>query len=202
MDLANIGKFIKEQRKSKGLTQIELAEKLCISEKTISKWECGNGFPDTTLILPLCKELGISANELLSGKKLSDNEYQQQAENNLLSLQEINQRNTKLLLSIEIILGIFITIFYLSTIFVASFVNMIVWLRITIIMIGIVIFLIGIHFCLLIEKDAGFYECSHCHNKYVPTYKQVLFALHINRTRYMKCPKCNKKSWQKKVVNK
>lgn len=202
MDLANIGKFIKEQRKSKGLTQIELAEKLCISEKTISKWECGNGFPDTTLILPLCKELGISANELLSGKKLSDNEYQQQAENNLLSLQEINQRNTKLLLSIEIILGIFITIFYLSTIFVASFVNMSVWLRITIIMIGIVIFLIGIHFCLLIEKDAGFYECSHCHNKYVPTYKQVLFALHINRTRYMKCPKCNKKSWQKKVVNK
>ena len=68
MDLKVIGEFIKQQRKAKGLTQVELAEKLLVSEKTISKWECGNGFPDTSLILPLCKELDISANELLSGK--------------------------------------------------------------------------------------------------------------------------------------
>lgn len=200
MDLLIIGKFIKEQRKAKGLTQLQLAEKLNVSEKTISKWECGNGFPDTTLILPLCNALEITANELLSGKKLSDSEYQKEAENNLLSLQTENQKNIKLLFSIEIVLGIFVTIFYLTTLFIASFINMNVWLRMAIIMIGLIMFLIGIHFCLLIEKDAGFYECAHCHNKYVPTYKQVLFSMHTNRTRYMKCPKCNKKSWQKKVT--
>ena len=65
MNLQIIGRFIKEQRKIRGMTQAELAEKICVSEKTISKLECGNGFPDTSLMLPLCKELGITANELL-----------------------------------------------------------------------------------------------------------------------------------------
>ncbi|MBO4726634.1 MAG: helix-turn-helix transcriptional regulator, partial [Clostridia bacterium] len=88
MDLAITGKFIKEQRKSQGLTQGELAAKLMVSEKTVSKWECGNGFPDTTLMLPLCKELKISANELLSAKKLSVEEYKPQAEQNLVVLQQ------------------------------------------------------------------------------------------------------------------
>ena len=70
MDLSKTGKFIAERRKEKGLTQVKLAEKLNVSEKTISKWECGNGFPDTTLILPLCEILEISSNELLSAKLL------------------------------------------------------------------------------------------------------------------------------------
>ena len=86
MDLQIIGKFIKEQRKAKELTQLQLSEKLNVSEKTISKWECGNGFPDTSLMLPLCKELDISANELLSGKRLTTNEYKQLAEDNLIKL--------------------------------------------------------------------------------------------------------------------
>ena len=86
MDLKAIGNFIKAQRKEKGLTQAKLATKLLVSEKTISKWECGYGFPDTSLILPLCKELDITANELLSGKKLSSEEYQTEAEKNLINL--------------------------------------------------------------------------------------------------------------------
>ena len=64
--------------------------------------------------------------------------------------------------------------------------------------VGFIIFIIGIHFCLLIEKDAGFYECKHCGCKHIPTYKQVLWSMHSGRTRFIKCPKCNKKSWQKK----
>ena len=79
MDLSVTGKFISERRKEKGLTQVKLAEKLNVSEKTISKWECGKGFPDTTLILPLCEILENSANELLSAKLLpTDKEYRQQ----------------------------------------------------------------------------------------------------------------------------
>lgn len=200
MDLIVIGKFIKEQRKTKGLTQLQLAEKIGVSEKTISKWECGNGFPDTTLMLPLCSALGISANELLSGKILSTDEYMQQAENNLIKLKCEQEQSHKFLLTIENVLGYMSSITFFILVFVASFVNLPTWVRICLIVVGFVHFLLGVHFCLMIEKDAGYYECQHCHHKHIPTYKQVLFSMHCGRTRYMKCPKCNKKSWQKKVT--
>lgn len=200
MDLQIIGKFIKEQRKAKELTQLQLSEKLNVSEKTISKWECGNGFPDTSLMLPLCKELDISANELLSGKRLTTNEYKQLAEDNLIKLTSEQERSYKFLLTVETVLGYMASITFLILIFVASFIDMATWLRIVLIAIGLIQFVVAIHFCLCIEKDAGYYECAHCYNKYIPTYKQVLFSMHYGRTRYMKCPKCNKKSWQKKVT--
>ena len=200
MDLQIIGKFIKEQRKAKGLTQLQLSEKLNVSEKTISKWECGNGFPDTSLMLPLCKELDISANELLSGKRLTTNEYKQLAEDNLIKLTSEQERSYKFLLTVETVLGYMASITFMILIFVASFIDMATWLRIVLIAIGLIQFVVAIHFCLCIEKDAGYYECAHCYNKYIPTYKQVLFSMHYGRTRYMKCPKCNKKSWQKKVT--
>lgn len=200
MNLQIIGRFIKEQRKIRGMTQAELAEKICVSEKTISKWECGNGFPDTSLMLPLCKELGITANELLSGKKLTGDEYMRQAENNLVTLKTQQEQSHKLLLTIEYILGYMSSLTLIILVFVASYINMPTWLRIFLIVFGLIHTIFGIHFCLVIEKDAGFYECQHCHNKYIPTYKQVLFSMHYGRTRYMKCPKCHKKSWQKKVI--
>ena len=84
MDLIKIGKFISEQRKSKGLSQVELADRLNLSNKTISKWERGNGFPDVSLLLPLCEELDISVNELLSGQKLEATEYHERAEESLI----------------------------------------------------------------------------------------------------------------------
>lgn len=200
MNLIETGKFIKEQRKAQKLTQVQLAQKLSVSEKTISKWECGDGFPDTSLILPLCNTLQISANELLSGKKLSKEEYQKNAEQNLLDLKLEQERTAKFLLTLEMVVGYMSSICFMILIFVASFCPLLTVWRIVLICAGFIIFVVGIHFCLLIEKDAGFYECSHCHNKYIPTYKQVLFSMHTGRTRYMKCPKCNKKSWQKKVV--
>ena len=200
MDLKIIGNFIKSQRKEKGLTQVELATKLSVSEKTISKWECGYGFPDTTLILPLCKELDITANELLSGKKLSSEEYQTEAEKNLLTLKKQQEQDHKFLLTLENVLGYLSSITFIILVFVASFANVSTWVRILLIVIGFIHIVVGIHFCLTIEKDAGYYECQHCHNKYIPTYKQILLSMHYGRTRYMKCPKCNKKTWQKKVL--
>ena len=80
MDQKQTGKFIAEMRRERGLTQKELADRLCISDKTVSKWECGGGFPEVSLILPLCDELGVTANELLSGKRLTDTEYKKNAE--------------------------------------------------------------------------------------------------------------------------
>ena len=76
------------------------------------------------------------------------------------------------------------------------------WLRILLIIIGFVPFLVGATYALKIEQVAGYYECAKCHHKYVPTFKSVFFAMHIGRTRFMKCPKCNKISWNKKVISK
>lgn len=85
MDQIKIGKFIAENRKSKKMTQAELAEKLGVSDRSISKWENGRGMPDLSLFEPLCKELDISINELLSGEKIKKEEYQERLEQNLVS---------------------------------------------------------------------------------------------------------------------
>ena len=77
MDQIKIGKFISEMRKEQSLTQSELAEMLNISNKTISKWECGNGMPELSLLIPLCQILKINLNELFSGEKLTNSNYLQ-----------------------------------------------------------------------------------------------------------------------------
>ncbi len=94
MDQQKIGKFILEERKKKGYTQKQLADKLSISDKTVSKWENGNGIPDISLLLPLCEEFGISVNELLSGECLTDTEYKQKAEENIMKLVQNAQTAT------------------------------------------------------------------------------------------------------------
>ena len=200
MNLLDTGKFIKEQRKQNNLTQAQLANKIMVSEKTISKWECGNGFPDTNLMLPLCQALNISANELLSGKKLNENEYKQEAENNLVLLNEQKIKTSKFIFTLEIVLGLISTIAFLALLFTALLAPLPVYATVLLIVIGVLIFFVGIHFCIIIEKDVGFYECKHCHHKHIPTLTQTYYAMHIGRTRYLKCPKCNKNSWQKKVL--
>jgi len=181
---------------------VQLAVKIGVSEKTISKWECGNGFPDTTLMIPLCKELEITANELLSGKLLpNENEYKEIAEKNLLILNNRQEKSNKHLLTLEYVVGYMSSILFFSLIFIASFCELLTGWRIALILFGFINFIIGVHFCLKIEQLAGYYECGCCHHKYIPTYAQVLYSMHAGRTRYMKCPKCGRRSWNKKTIN-
>lgn len=86
MNQIKIGKFIMERRKKKNFTQKQLAELLCISDKTVSKWECGRGLPEIDIILPLCEILEINVNELLSGEELSEEVYNIKAEENMINL--------------------------------------------------------------------------------------------------------------------
>ena len=95
MDQVRIGRFIADERKKKGWTQKQLAEKLNISDKTVSKWECGNGFPEVSLLLPLCDELGINVNDLLSGEVVSGEDYQKKAENNMVEMIQEKETNRK-----------------------------------------------------------------------------------------------------------
>lgn len=86
MDQIKIGRFIAEMRKEQNLTQIDLADQLGISNKTISKWECGNGMPDYAVMESLCDILKINVNELLSGERLPSKDYNKKAEENMMSL--------------------------------------------------------------------------------------------------------------------
>ena len=95
MDQIKIGKFIAEMRKEQNLTQIDLAEQLGISNKTISKWECGNGMPDYSVMENLCEILKINVNELLSGERLPSKDYNKKAEENMMSLMQESSENQK-----------------------------------------------------------------------------------------------------------
>lgn len=88
MDQIKIGKFIAERRKTKNLTQLQLAEKLNITDRAISKWETGKGMPDSSIMMELCKELDISVNELLSGELIDMNNYNVKVDENLIKLQK------------------------------------------------------------------------------------------------------------------
>ncbi len=201
MNLKNIGNFIAERRKSKKLTQLELANKIFVSEKTISKWECGKGFPESSLILPLCKELDISANELLSGKLLTSEDYKKCAEENLIILKNRQENSVKHLLTLEWVVALISLATYLvSFIYAMIFVDEIVW-KILLIVFGVIVLLIGVAFAIRIEQIAGFYECKNCGHRYIPKYSSVFFAMHSGRTRYLKCPNCGKRTWNKKVIS-
>ena len=202
MDQIKIGKFIAERRKEVNLTQSQLAEKLGITDRAVSKWENGKAMPDSGIMLDLCKELKISVNELLSGEVLEMNNYNEKAEQNLLEMKREKEQSDKRLLSMEIVIGVLISIVFFALIFIASFVEMEDWLRITLIITGFIPFIIMIPFAIRIEQMAGYYECQECHHKYIPTYWSVLWAPHMGRTRHMRCPECGKKSWQKKVISK
>lgn len=202
MDQAKIGIFIAERRKEANLTQMQLAEKLNITNRAVSKWETGKAMPDTSLMLDLCKVLKISVNDLLSGEVVSMENYNKKLEKNLLEMVKQKEEADKRLLFLEIFICVLVTAIFLTLIFVAVFVPMADWLRILLIVMGIVPFAIGVSYAIRIEQVAGYYECAKCRHRYVPTYRSVLLAAHINRTRYMRCPKCNEKSWQKKVLSK
>ena len=95
MDQIKIGKFIAEMRKQSGITQKELAEKIGISDKTISKWECGKSMPDLFYLESICDSLNVSVNELISGEFLSKEAYCDKAEENIMALMKENQQAKK-----------------------------------------------------------------------------------------------------------
>lgn len=202
MDQIKIGRFIAQCRKEQNLTQMQLAEKLGITDRAISKWENGKAMPDSSIMIELCDILEITVNELLYGERIMKNKYDEKLEQNLIEMVKQKEDADKRLLRLEILIGVPLSIIYFVLIFVASFVQMQDWLRILLICIGIIPFVGYAFYAVRIEQVAGYYECQECGHKYVPKYTSVLFAMHINRTRYMKCPNCNKKSWQKKIIKK
>ena len=202
MDQIKIGRFIAERRKKAGLTQMQLAEKLGITDKAVSKWERGIAMPDTSIMHKLCDILGISVNELLCGEKIDMENNNQKNEQLFLDMaKELEKKNKTVWTSMWIIMGVSV-IGLIGGLAVAAFlIPEGIWQLLTIL--GIcVLFLIPCFYALKLEVSVGAYKCKNCGHEIVPTYKQALNAMHMGTTRYLKCPECGKRTWCKKVLKK
>ena len=200
MDQIKIGKFIAECRKKNNLTQKQLAEKLNITDRAISKWVNGKTMPDSSIMLDLCKELKISVNELLSGEMIcmeSKNEKQEQI---LLDMaKQIEQKNRTIWTSMWVIMGVSMIALIIGIFIAAFMIPEGVGQVITILGICIV-FLLPCFYALKLEVSVGAYKCKNCGYEIVPTYSEALWAMHRGTTRHLKCPKCNKRTWCKKII--
>lgn len=205
MDQNKIGRFIAEKRKEQTLTQAQLAEKLGITDRAVSKWETGKSLPDASIMLELCGLLKITVNDLLCGEVVSMENKNEITEKNLIEMVRQKEATDKRLLNLEIVIGVVSSLFLFAMIIVGTmFMEMEkpLWVFILLAGVGFAQFIVCMIFALKIEQSAGYYECRKCGNRYVPSFKNVNMAMHVGRTRYMKCPKCGERSWQKKVISK
>ncbi len=193
MDQIKTGQFISQMRKEKGLTQRQLADELLISDRTVSKWETGKGMPDVSLMMPLCEILGINVNELLSGEKLSDEEYRQKAEENIVNILGEKKTNIKKLLTsgtIFIISGIATGLNFVA---IASG-NLNGKAAIMLAVSAIITAVLGIALGSTVDRKAGYFECTECHTIFTPSGKTYLkgsltvtpFSAHFD------CPHCKR----------
>ena len=174
MDQIMIGKFIAEERKTKKYTQRELADKLSISDKTISKWERGNGFPEVSLLLPLCNELEITVNELLSGERLQAMDYKKKAEENMVNLVKEAQESKK-----KIIMSAMVSV---------------------LVIVAFAITVMGIAIACVLDREAGAFECPECKERFVPDMKSYVMGPHTITKRKLTCPKCGCTKYCKHVL--
>ena len=202
MDQIKIGRFIAECRKKVNLTQMQLAEKLGITDKAISKWERGKAMPDTSIMLELCDVLGITVNELISGERIDMENKNKQNEQLLLDMaKELEKKNKTIWSSMWAIMIVSMTALIAGLFIVAFLIPEGVW-QLVVILAICVVFLVPCFYALKLEVSVGAYKCGNCGYEIVPTYRQALNAMHMGTTRYLKCPKCNQRTWCKKVLKK
>lgn len=205
MDQIKIGRFIAEKRKEQGYTQLQLAEHLGVTDRAVSKWETGRSLPDASIMPELCKLLGITINDLFCGEVVTVEHYNETMEKNLIEMVRQKEAADKRLLKMEIVIGLTSTVFLFAMIIIGAMFMKLekpLWAFFLPVGVGLAQFIVCMAFALRIEQTAGYYECKKCGHRYVPGYGTVTMAMHMGRTRYMKCPACGKRSWQKKVLSK
>ena len=203
MDLIKIGKFIANCRKEVNLTQEQLAEKLYITDRAVSKWERGLSLPDADKMLELCNILAINVNELLNGERIDMKEYEKKNEKLLLEMaKQEEQKNKRLMLDMWV-LTITACLFYIGIVALAAFTLEEGPILGTIICIATVLLVFVCFYGLKLETEAGYYECQRCHHRFEEkNYFKMMIIPHIGTSRFFKCPNCNKISLAKKVMSK
>ena len=195
MDIVKIGYFIRECRKNKNLTQKQLADKLYVEPKTISKWETGKGLPDVSIMKNLCNELGISLSELFIG------DYIKEESNDLLiekliidGLNKERIQNKKKLIG-EILIGCAFIGSVITLILLVGLVSIATYLKIILVVLSLIFIIIGLIGLVILDVNIGYFECAECHERFIPSIKDYVFGMHTLKKRKLKCPKCGKKTW-------
>ena len=195
MDIVKIGYFIRECRKNKNLTQKQLADKLYVEPKTISKWETGKGLPDVSIMKNLCNELGISLSELFKG------DYIKEESNDLLiekliidELKKEKIQNKKKLIG-EILIGCAFIGSVITLILLMGIVSIATYLKIILIVLSLNFIFVGLFGLVLLDVNIGYFECAECHERFIPSIKDYVFGMHTLKKRKLKCPICGKKTW-------
>lgn len=195
MDIVKIGYFIRECRKNKNLTQKQLADKLYVEPKTISKWETGKGLPDVSIMKNLCNELGISLSELFIG------DYIKEESNDLLiekliidELKKEKIQNKKKLIG-EILIGCAFIGSVIILILLVGIVSIATYLKIILIVLSSIFIFVGLFGLVLLDVNIGYFECAECHKRFIPSIKDYVFGMHTLKKRKLKCPICGKKTW-------
>lgn len=195
MDIVKIGYFIRECRKNKNLTQKQLADKLYVEPKTVSKWETGKGLPDVSIMKNLCNELGISLSELFIG------DYIKEEANDLLiekliidELKKEKIQNKKKLIG-EILIGCAFIGSVITLILLVGIVSIATYLKIILIVLSFIFIFVGLFGLVLLDVNIGYFECAECHERFIPSIKDYVFGMHTLKKRKLKCPICCKKTW-------
>ena len=202
MNQEKIGKFIAALRKEQNLTQMQLAEKLNITDRAVSKWERGKSLPDVSAMLELCDILHIEVSDLLNGERIMKDNYNEKQERLLLDMAKDLEKKTKVIWNA---MWTILTVSLIGLLTGCSLVAYLIpegaWQAVA--MIGIcLLFLVPCFYALKLEISVGAYKCKNCGHEIVPTYFEALNAMHIGTTRFLKCPKCGKRTWCKKVLKK
>lgn len=191
MDQIKIGQFIAKTRKEVHMTQKQLADALSISDKTVSKWECGKGLPEVSLMLPLCEALKITVNDLLTGARVSEVEYQKKAEENMMNLMKENEENKKRMV-LSIVCGLITIIAVCALVVIVSYIEMPTAARVSLILLALVTAVAGVGAAAALEVKAGYFECPHCKALFVPTTGEYVKGYHTLTKRKLTCHACGK----------
>ena len=200
MDQIKIGKFIAECRKKKNLTQAQLAEKLNITDRAISKWETGKAMPDSDIMLDLCDILGIKVNELLCGEMIEIEHKDEQLNELIFQMAKNEERyHKRLRYSAYLILAISL----IALVCLITLISLLIpecGFQDFLIIVSIIAFIIPCIIALKFKVETGYYECKNCQHMFVPNYKEIALLMQTPTKRLLKCPKCGKWTWCKKLT--
>ena len=193
MNQIQIGRFIADSRRARNLTQRQLADALSISDKTVSKWECGKGLPEVSQMLPLCAALEITVNDLLSGERVAEADYRKKAEENMMELIRENAEN-RLRMAQSIVCSAVTVIAVAALVFLASFLALPSAARIGLLVFAVAAGVAGLWAAATLEVRAGYYECPSCKAKFVPTMPEYVKGYHTLTKRRLTCPQCGERN--------
>ena len=206
MDQQKIGKFIAQCRKDQGLTQMQLAEKLGITDRAVSKWETGKSMPDVAITLELCDTLKITVNDLLNGEIVSSEQYNQKLEQRTLDLIAENAYLGKRALKLTRLLNLFLFILSAAILAINELLYAyddpwVLWVLLGLLILDIIALLTNISLT-RVYRDVGYFQCPHCGHAHMPGYWTIFFSLCGYFKGRFRCPKCSQKGWHQRIYTK